>query len=100
MKASKYFLSHRIEYFAFSPITSKEILSLTDGLVSKKLCGYDGIPVHALKLSKCLLQPLISYFINECIYDAFADNVAIAKLVSFLNKENEKFPLTTKQNQQ
>ena len=68
--------------FFLSPTTPEEILTLINGLDSKKSCGQDDIPVRTLKLSKYLLAPLLSNVINESICDGvFPNNLKITKVV-------------------
>jgi len=64
------------------PTTPEEILAHINGLDSKKSCGHDDIPMRALKLSKYLLTPFLSNFINESICDGVhLDNLKIAKVI-------------------
>jgi len=58
------------------------MLTLINGLDSKKSCEHDDIPVRALNLSKYLLTPLLSNAVNESICDGvLPDNLKIAKVV-------------------
>ena len=55
----KYLLPRQANSIFLSPTTPEEILTLFNGLDSKKSCGHDDIPVRTLKLSKYLLAPLL-----------------------------------------
>ena len=70
-----------------------KILTLINGLDSKKSCGHDDIPVHTLKLSKYLLAPLLSNVINESICNGvFPDNIKIAKVVPLFKSGDSENP--------
>jgi len=56
----KYLLPRQANSIFLSPTTPEEILTLINGLDSKKSCGHDDIPVRSLKLSQYLLAPLLS----------------------------------------
>ena len=76
-----------------SPTTPEEILTLINGLDSKKSCGNDDIPVRTLKLSKYLLAPLLSNVINESICDGvFPNNLKIAKVVAIFKSGDSEIP--------
>ena len=76
-----------------SPTTREEILTLINGLDSKKSCGHDDIPVRTLKLSKYLLAPLQSNVINESICDGvFPENLKIAKVVPIFKSGDSEIP--------
>jgi len=48
-------------------ITQGDYFKLFDGSASNTSCGFDGTPVNALKLSKCLLTPFLQDVINVCM---------------------------------
>jgi len=84
------------DFYIFSATTTEEILTLINGLHSKQPCGHDDIPVRALKLSKCLLAPLLSNVINECQCDGvFPDNLKITEIVLIFESGGSKFQLIT-----
>ena len=77
-----------------SPTTPEEILTLINGLDSKKSCGHDDIPVHALKLLKYLQAPLLSNVINESIYDGvFPNNLKLAEVVPIFKSGDSEIPI-------
>ena len=77
-----------------SPTTPEEILTLINGLDSKKSCGHDDIPVRTLKLSKYLLAPVLSNVINESICDGvFPNNIKIAKVVPIFKSGDSEIPI-------
>jgi len=85
--------THIKKYLFLSPTTTEEILKLINGWGSKKSCGHDGILVRILKLSKCLLAPLLSKVINESICDGvFLDNLKIAKVVPIFKLGDSEIP--------
>jgi len=89
----KYFLPRQANSIFLSPTTPEEILSLINGLDSKKSCGHDDIPVRTLKLSKYLLAPLLSNVMNECICDGvFPNNLKIAKVVPLFKSGDSEIP--------
>ena len=89
----KYLLPRQANSIFVSPTTPEEILTLINGLDSKKSCGHDDIPVRTLKLSKYLLAPLLSNVINESICDGvFPNNLKIAKVVPLFKSGDSELP--------
>ena len=89
----KYLLPRQANSIFSSPTTPEEILTLINGLYSKKSCGHDDIPVRTLKLSKYLLAPLLSNVINESICEGvFPNNLKIAKVVPIFKSGNSEIP--------
>jgi len=89
----KYLLPRQVNSIFLSPTTPEEILTLINGLDSKKSCGHDDIPVRTLKLSKCLLAPLTSNVINKSICDGvFPDNLKIAKVAPIFKSGDSEIP--------
>ena len=89
----KYLLPRQVNSNFLSPTTPEEILTLINGLESKKSCGHDDIPVRTLKLSKYLLEPLLSNVINEIICDGvLPDNLKIAKVVQIFKSGDSEIP--------
>ena len=76
-----------------SPTTPEEILTLINGLDSKKSCGHDDISVRTLKLSKYLQAPLLSNFVSKSICDGvFPDNLKIASVVPIFKLGHNEIP--------
>jgi len=89
----KYLLPRQSISTFLSPTTPEEILTLVNGLDSKKSCGHDDIPVRTLKVSKYLLASVLSNVINESICDSvFPNNLKIAKVVPIFKSGDSEIP--------
>ena len=66
-----------------SPTTLDEINKLIDNLDAKKAPGSDGIPCYLIKLTKCIIAPVLCNLFNVCMnVSIFPDIFKIAEVKS------------------
>ena len=63
----KIFTSSCVQSFALQEICEEDVISCIDNVKSDAAPGSDEIPSKFIKLSKCILAPLLTKLFNKCI---------------------------------
>lgn len=74
------------------PTTTSELESICDMFASKKVPGYDSIPMHVIKYSFHLISAPLADIINlSLLKGIFPDKLKIAKIIPIFKAEDPNF---------
>ena len=77
----KYIKHEKSSSFFMSPTTTEEILKFIDSLDAKKAPGSDGVPCYLIKMTSCIIAPVLCDLFNICMnVSVFPDVFKIAQV--------------------
>ena len=78
----KLFTNSCIQSFAFPQLCEEEVNFCIDNIKSGSAQGSDEIPLKFVKLSKCIISPLLTKLFNKCIkQESFPDSFKVAHVI-------------------
>ena len=80
-----------MQSFALHEICEEDVISCIDNVKSDAAPGSDEIPSKFIKLSKCILAPLLTKLFNKCIkQEIFSDPFKLAYVIPIPKVSNSK----------
>ena len=80
-----------MQSFALQEICEEDVISSTDNVKSDTAPGSDDIPPKFIKLSKCILAPLLTKLFNKCIkQEILPDPFKLAYVIPIPKVSNPK----------
>ena len=87
----KIFTNSCVQSFALQEICEEDVISCINNVKSDAAPGSDEIPSKFIKLSKCILAPLLSKLFNKCIkQEIFPDPFKLAYVIPIPKVSNPK----------